>query len=104
MNLDLNITAYALVPNFPLGSAVAAIQATVTGTAAGNTTPIVQSQPPGAVQFIFPLTVVDTYNYSVAGVDAALDTYGTAVEGSFTTTAPATVTLNLPATVVASQT
>jgi hypothetical protein len=104
MNLDLAVV-YALVPNFPAGSQVAAIVATVTGTAAGNTTPIVQSAGPGVPQFVFPLTVADTYSYSVSAVDGSTppNTFGTPVTGSIVITAPATVTLNLPSTVTAVQ-
>ena len=104
MNLAL-VISYAPVDGFPAGSAVAAIQVTVTGTAPGNTTPIVQTGAPGTLDVSFPLTVADTYTYSVVAIDAATppDTYGTAVTGSFAIVAPATVTLTLPASVVASQ-
>jgi len=104
MNLDLAIS-YADVSGFPAGSAVAAIQATVTGTAAGNTTPIVQSVAPGTASVVFALTVADTYTYSVVAVDSATppNEYGSPVTGSFAITAPATVTLSIPATVTASQ-
>jgi hypothetical protein len=104
MNLDLAIS-YAPVPGFPAGSAVAGIQVTVTGTAPGNTTPIVQTVAPFTLNVAFPLTVADTYTYSVQAIDAATppDTFGDAVTGSFTITAPVTVTLTLPSSVVASQ-
>jgi hypothetical protein len=105
MNLALAIS-YAPIDGFPAGSAVAAIQVTVTGTTVGNTTPIVQSVAPGTSTISFPLTVADTYTYSVSAVDAATppDDFGTAVTGSFVITAPVTVTLTLPSSVVASQT
>ncbi len=104
MNLDLAVT-YADVAGFPPGSAVIAIEATITGSAVGNTTPTVQTQPPGTAAFVFPLTVADTYTYSVQGIDGATppNTYGTPVTGSFVITAPTTVTLALPSAVVASQ-
>lgn len=103
-NLNLAVV-YADIPGFPAGAAVAAITATVTGTAAGNTTPIVQVGAPGVASFTFPLTVADTYSYSVEGVDGATppNTYGTPVTGTFVITAPATVTLSLPSSVTPSQ-
>jgi hypothetical protein len=104
MNLVLAVL-YSPVPGFPAGSAVAAVTATVTGTASGNTTRISQSAPAGETSFVFPLTVADTYTYSVQAVDGATppNTYGTAVTGTFTITAPATVTLSLPSSVTPSQ-
>jgi hypothetical protein len=103
MNLVLAVQ-YADVGGFPQGSVVSEIQATVTGTAAGNTTPVSQNGPPATPQFTFALTVADTYNYSVQAKDASGNGFGTAVTGSFVVTAPTTVTLSLPSTVVASQT
>jgi hypothetical protein len=105
MNLVLAVL-YSPVPGFPPGSAVAAVTATVTGTAAGNTTPISQSAPPDEASFVFALTVADTYTYSVQAVDGATppNTYGTAVTGTFAITAPVTVTLSLPSSVTPSQT
>jgi hypothetical protein len=104
MKLDLAIS-YAPVPGFPAGSAVAGIQVTVTGSLPGSV-PIVQTVAPFTLNVDFPLTVADTYTYSVQAVDAATppDTFGDAVTGSFTITAPVTVTLTLPSSVVASQT
>ena len=104
MNLNLAVT-YAAVAGFPAGSVVASYVATVTGTAAGNTTPIVQSVAAASApaSFVFPLTVADTYSYSVSGQDANGNTFGTPITGSFAITAPATVSLSLPATVAASQ-
>ena len=99
MNLDLAIT-YADVPNFPAGSAVAHILASITGAV----TPVVtQIALPGAATISFANVPADTYTYSVSGVDVSNNTFGTAVTGTFTVTAPATVTLFLPATVTATQ-
>lgn len=105
MNLALAIS-YAPVDGFPAGSAVAGIQITVVGSAPGNTTPIVQTVSPGTDIVSFPLAVADTYSYSIEGVDAATppNTFGSPVVGSFAITAPATVTLTLPSSAVASQT
>ena len=104
MNLNLAVT-YAEVPGFPAGSAVASYVAVVTGAAAGNTTPVVQTYPAASApaSFVFPLSVADTYTYSISGQDASGNTFGAPVTGSFAITAPATISLNLPSAVVPSQ-
>ena len=102
MNAILSIV-YAPVPGFPAGSVVANILATITGSAAGST-PIVQTGAPGATSIEFANVAADTYTYSVSGEDASGNTYGTAVTGTFTITAPATVTLSLPSSVTVAQT
>ena len=100
MNLDLAIV-YADVPGFPTGSVVAHILASITGAV----TPVAtQIALPGATSIVFANVPADTYTYSVSGVDASNNTFGTAVTGTFVVTAPATVTLSLPSTVTASQT
>ena len=92
---------YSDVPGFPAGSAVSHIVASITGAV----TPVqTQTVAPGAPSVTFASVPADTYTYSVAGVDSAGNTYGTAVTGTFTVTAPATVTLSLPSAVTASQT
>ena len=88
---------YADVANFPAGSVVANIVATVTGSAA----PVSQTVPPGTSSISFDLPP-DTYNFSVAGVDASNNIFGTPVTGSFVIAAPNTVTLSLPSTVTVS--
>ena len=99
MNAILAI-AYADVPGFPAGSVVAHISASITGAV----TPVVnQIVLPGTASITFANVPADTYSFSVAGVDASGNVFGTAVTGSFTITAPATVTLSLPSTVTASQ-
>jgi len=102
MNALLAI-AYALVPGFPAGSVVANIVATITGSASGNTTPQSQTVAPGTASVTFAGVAADTYTYSVGAVDANNNTLGTAVTGSFTITAPSTISLNLPASVTVTQ-
>jgi hypothetical protein len=104
VNLNLQVS-YADVPGFPPGSAVAAIQVTVTGSAPGNTTPLVETVPPGTAEVAVPLTVADTYTYAVQAIDAATppNSYGSPISGSFSITAPVTVSLSLPSSVAASQ-
>jgi hypothetical protein len=102
MNADLAVT-YADVPGFPAGSVVAEIVATLTGSAPGNTTPMELSQPPGSAEFSFFNVQADTYAFSIEGLDAKGDTFGTPVTGSVTITGPTTVTLSLPASATASQ-
>lgn len=99
MNLDLGIV-YADVPGFPTGSVVAHILASITGLV----TPVAtQIALPGAATIEFANVAADTYTYSVAGVDASNNTFGTPVTGTFVITAPATVTLSLPSAVTPSQ-
>ncbi len=100
MNAVLAVT-YADVPGFPAGSAVAAVVATVVGSSGP---PLTQSVPPGSPQIVFSNIPADTYSLTVAAQDAAGNTFGTPVTGSFTITAPSTVTLSLPSAVSTSQT
>ena len=100
MNAVLAIL-YSLVPGFPAGSVVAHISASITGAV----TPVItQSVPPDTASITFANVPADTYTFSVAAMDASGNTFGTAVTGTFTITAPATVSLNLPSSVTASQT
>ena len=103
MNQEILACSYTNVPGFPEGSAIANIVATVTGTLPGNTTPVVQKGAPDDSAFTFPGLPFDTYTYSVAGVDAAGNVFGTPVTGSFTLVAPVTVSLSLPSAVTATQ-
>ena len=100
MNAVLAIS-YTVVPGFPSGSVVDNIVATVTGTL--NATPVVQKAPADSASITFAGLPADTYTYSVAGVDAAGNVFGTPVSGSFTLVAPVTVSLSLPSAVTASQ-
>jgi len=95
--------AYASVGGFAPGTAVANIQITLTGSAAGNTTPVVGTVAPGTTSADIALSVADTYGYSVVAVDASGKALGTPVTGSFVLTAPATISLQLPSTVSVTQ-
>ena len=89
---------YADVPGFPAGSAVDHVAVTVTGAVAPAVT---QTVAPGTTAVIFPALGVDTYSYSIAAQDASGAVLGSAVTGTFAVTAPATVTLSLPASATA---
>jgi hypothetical protein len=101
--LNLAIS-YALQGSFPPTTTVAGISATIVGTAAGNTTPQTNLGGPTETSVSFSV-IPDTYNYSVVAVDSSTPpvALGTAVTGSFVVTAPATIQLSLPQTVVPSQ-
>ena len=101
MNAVLAIV-YAPVPGFPAGSVVATIAATLVGTI--STTPITQTATPGTADITFANLAADNYTYSVAGEDASGNIFGSPVQGSFTITTPATVTLTLPSAVTMTQT
>jgi len=96
------ITYAASAPTFPAGTSVASIVATITGAAAGNTTPITQTVAAAAPSITFDNVIADSYTYSVAAVDSKGAVLGTAVTGSFTVSAPATISLSLPSTVAIS--
>jgi hypothetical protein len=100
MNLDLDITYNN--QQYPAGT-TGTVQVTVTGTASGNTTPIVETAAPGTAEVTVPIAVADTYNYSVVLVDQNSNPLSTPVTGSFAITQPTTVTIATPAQVTASQ-
>lgn len=99
-NLILAVT-YADVPGFAPGTTVGSVVATLVG--AVNTTPVTQSSVTEADTITFVNVPADTYSYTVQALDANANPLGVAVVGSFTLTAPATITLSLPASVAASQ-
>jgi hypothetical protein len=101
-NLVLTI-AYTSTPGFAQGTVVSSVLVTVTGTASGNTTPVKQNVPDDTATVTFPLTVADTYNYSVQALDGNNNPLGTAVTGSFAITGPTTISLDLPSAVTAAQ-
>jgi hypothetical protein len=88
--------SYAPVEGFPVGSVVDHIVVTITGA---NTPAQTQNVAPGTGVVDFANVPADSYGFSVAAVDAAGNTFGTAVTGTFTITAPQTVTLSLPSAV-----
>ena len=94
---------YAAVGGFAPGTVVSDIQITITGTAAGNTTPVVGTVAAGTTSADIALGVADAYSYSVQGLDASGKPLGTAVTGTFTLAAPATITLQLPSSVTVTQ-
>ena len=84
---------YADVAGFPAGSVVDHIAVTLTD-AGGVVTG--QNVPPGTATVTFTNVAAGTYTTSVAAKSASGATFGTAVTGTFTVDAPATVNLSLP--------
>src|SRR5271165_6527040 len=81
--------SYVAVPGFPAGSVVANVVASITGAV----TPIVsQTVAPGTAMITFSNVPPDSYTFSVAGVDASNNVFGTPSTGTFVVSAPTTVT------------
>jgi hypothetical protein len=81
---------------FPPGTGtLASTTVTLTGSAAGNTTPVTASVPLGATSITVPL-LPDTYAWSMQSVDSNGNNLGAAVTGTGVVSAPANVTINLP--------
>lgn len=99
MNANIAIT-YTDVPGFPAGSVVDHIVVTVVGTA--NSLPNMQAVPPGTASVSFDLAA-DDYTVSAQGFPVTGPGFGQAVTTAFSITAPATISLSLPATVSATQ-
>lgn len=88
--------------SFPVGTALGSIVASLTGSAAGNTTPITQTVAAGTASIVFSAVVPDTYAISVQQQDGNGNALGAAVTGSVVVSAPSTVTLSVPVAVAAS--
>lgn len=93
---------YADVPGFPAGSVLDHIVVSVTDTSVSPTTTVSQNVAPGTASVSFDLEA-GSYSFTVAGVDASGVVFGTPVTGSFSVTAPATVSLSLPSAASFSQ-
>lgn len=102
MNANLAIS-YVDVPGFPAGSAVAAIVASITDTSLTPPTSLTQSVTPGTASVSFPNVAAGSYSFSVAAQDSTGAVLGTPVTGTFTITAPATISLSLPSVVTPTQ-
>jgi len=103
-NLNLAFS-FTPTPGFATGTVVGGYVVTVTGTAPGNATPVVQTLPASATSATFPV-IADTYTYSVQNIDGASppNPLSASVNGTFTVTgSPTTVTLSLVSSVTASQ-
>ncbi len=98
-NAILAIGFAGSAPTFPPGTVVASLAITVTGTAAGNTTPITGQVAPNSTSATVDITVPDTYTASVQAQDANGNALGPPATDTFVVTAPATVSLSLPSTV-----
>jgi hypothetical protein len=86
---------YTSVPGFAAGTVAANVVTVITGSAVGNTTPQTQSVANGATLVTFASVAADTYAYTITNTDASGTTLGTIVSGSFTITAPSTISLSL---------
>jgi len=89
----INVT-YTNTPGFPAGSVLASISAVITGTAAGNTTPVTVAVTPNAPSITVPL-IPDTYNWTLTNSDASGNVFGGPFTGTGIVHVPATVTLAL---------
>lgn len=101
-NAVLTIT-YAKTSGFPAGSVVDHIAVSITDTTAVPPTSVTQNLPPDTGSATFVNVAPGSYTFSVSGQDVTGAVFGTPVTGTFTITAPATVTLSLPATASAAQ-
>lgn len=92
-----SITIGTTVLQFPPGTgAVNHIVVTITGTAVGNTTPIVQTIPFANVGMAGSLPLsADTYTWSIQNFDANNTPLAGAFTGTHTVVAPATVSVTI---------
>lgn len=95
--LGTEVISISLVPlTVPAGTVVDHITVTVTGSAAGNTTPVSQSVPAGTTSVTFTSLPADTYTATAQAFPATGAGLGTPATGSFTITEPFTVTVQVP--------
>ena len=99
----LTIT-YGDVPGFPAGTVLNAIIASLTETSVTPPVSTSQKVPPGTPSIVFTDVDPGTYTMTVNGVDPSGAVLGSPFTGTFTITAPTTVTLSLPASVTVAQT
>ena len=88
--------------SFPAATTLGSIVASLTGSASGNTTPVVQTVASGTASIVFSAVVADTYAISVQQQDGNGNALGAAITGSVVVTAPSTITLQVPVAVNAS--
>jgi hypothetical protein len=88
---------YTSVSGIAAGTVAANVVVAITGTATGNTTPQTQTVATGAVSATFFSVVPDSYTYVVTNTtaDGTVIPTPSPVTGSFTITAPTTITLSL---------
>ena len=101
MSTQTVAVTYTPVPGFPAGSAVASILASITGANPANS--MSQSVAPGTASIVFTNVTADSYSFSISGVDANGNVFGTPVTGTFVATGATTVTLNLPSAATVTQ-
>lgn len=93
MSTQTFAVAYSPVAGFPAGSKVDHIAVSITGSTPANS--MNQNVAPDTASVVFNNVTADTYSFSVSAVDAAGNTFGTPVTGTFTAV-DTTVTLSLP--------
>lgn len=97
MSTQTFAVAYSPVAGFPAGSKVDHIAVSITESNPANS--MNQNVPPDTAAVVFNNVVVGTYQFSVSAVDAAGNTFGTPVTGTFIAV-DTTVTLSLPSSAV----
>jgi hypothetical protein len=96
MSTVVGTLTYADVPGFPAGTVVDHVVVSVSDTSVSPPTSTSQNVPPGTTSVTFADLDAGSYTFQVSAVDSSGVALGTPITGSFTVTAPATVTLNLP--------
>ena len=102
-NLNLTVTYAQSAPTFLPGTVVDHIVASITDTSVTPPTSVSQTLPATATLVTFPNVDPGVYTISVVAQDAANSNLGSPVTGTFTVTAPATISLSLPSAVTATQ-
>lgn len=100
MNVS-GIISYAPVGGFPAGAAVDHILVSLTGSNTANSQH--QSVPSDTAAVLFANVAADSYTTSVQAYNTAGAALGVEVTGTLTVTAPATISLQLPATATFTQ-
>lgn len=103
MSTVVGSITYADVPGFPAGASVDHVVVSITDTSVSPTTTVSQNIAPGTASVTFANLDTGSYSYTIAGVDGSGVVLGSPVTGSFSVTAPATITLNLPSAASFSQ-
>ena len=96
---------YADVAGFAAGTVVGGIVASITDTSVTPPTAVTQTVAAGTASVSFPNVAAGSYSFSVQAVDGSTPPVplGSAVTGTFTITAPATISLSLPSGVTPTQ-
>lgn len=87
--------AYSDVPGFAAGTVLDHVAVSISDTSAIPPTVTTQNVAPGTASVTFANLDVGSYTYTITNQDAANATLGSVVTGSFTVSAPATISLSL---------